>query len=292
MKKFLMSGAVVAAFFICSCASNGKSVEVREFQSEPVTEVVQQEVAPEPVKTSLDDYLTETDFDIVYEVVNTLDVNVTVASFLANDAAEVLLKTSEVTIPPKSAYQFKYKTSELAKDFGYDKYLRCFFFPEGMNGSRGWSGSATNKYWKHTVSIVKNGDGWSGQNAWYYFGPILNTYEKDYDCTYEIKNTSSYPVTVQGYVRDYDYAAYTEEVVIPGGKSYVFKFKLNEIAELCKNTAVNDILLGYSFSMPDANWYWGGMECPMKKNNLAASKGQLRSISIVSDGNGSYTFEE
>ena len=291
MKKFLMSGAVLAAFFICSCASNGNSVEVREFQSEPVTEVVQQEVASEPAKT-LDDYLTETDFDIVYEVVNTLDVNVTVASFLANDAAEVLLKTSEVTIPPKSAYQFKYKTSELAKDFGYDKYLRCFFFPEGMNGSRGWSGSATRKYWKHTVSIVKNGDGWSGQNAWYYFGPILNTYETGYDCTYEIKNTSSYPVTVQGYVRDYDYAAYTDEVVIPGGKSYVFKFKLSEIAELCKNTSVNDILLGYSFSMPDANWYWGGMECPMKKNNLAASKGQLRNISIVSDGNGSYTFEE
>lgn len=297
MKKLIFFTIIICcAFGLIGCASTGsaESSKVSEVQTAPVVETQAAPVeaaAPQKPK-SLDEYLTDTDFDIVYEVVNTLDVNVTVASFLANDAAEVLLKTSEVTIPPKSAYQFKYKTSELAKDFGYDKYLRCFFFPEGMNGSRGWSGSATRKYWKHTVSIVKNGDGWSGQNAWYYFGPILNTYETGYDCTYEIKNTSSYPVTVQGYVRDYDYAAYTDEVVIPGGKSYVFKFKLSEIAELCKNTSVNDILLGYSFAMPDANWYWGGMECPMKKNNLAASKGQLRNISIVSDGNGSYTFEE
>lgn len=297
MKKFLNLAIIICcAFGLIGCASTGsaESSKASEVQTAPVVETQAAPVeaaAPQKPK-SLDEYLTDTDFDIIYEVVNKLNVKLTVVSFLADESADVLLFTSEVVIAPGETHQFKYKTSEIARDYGYDKYLRCFFTPEGMQWSRGWSGSATRKYWKHTVTIVKTDSGWTGQNSWEYFGPILNTYEKGYDCTYKITNTSNYPVKVQGYVRDYDNAACTKEVIIPGGKSYVFQYKLSEINDLCKNTSVNDILLGYSFEMPDQNWYWGGMECVLKKNNLNLSKGQIRSISIVSDGKGSYTFDE
>ncbi|MDD5930748.1 MAG: hypothetical protein PUC37_13180 [Spirochaetales bacterium] len=276
MKKLKMLAAmIILAGIFTGCASNGGTSAQKANQNSKIDE------------KNLDNYLVDSDYDFIYEVVNKFNVNVTVSPFVHDSKKDAVSITSDVVIAPGESYAFKFNTKTLFKTFGEDISIRCYFQPEGYNKSRGWiSDLYSDRNTKHTVTIVKKDDGWSGENSWEYFGPELVIY-KDGDFSCKIVNKTDYSVKIQGYVRDPDKQAVTKEVVLKAGQAYDFRYKMEEVAAVCEN---NSFGLGFSFEMPEKDWYWGGMEDWYNKNEL--NKVENRIFSIIPDGNGSFTFEE
>ena len=183
MKKGIVfiCALLIAAFYICSCSSNKNSVEIREFHTEPINEIVQQE-----------------------------DVQ-----------------------------------QELA--------------PEDPEVPDGW--------------VVLH-------------DPKINTNAIDYDFIYKIKNKTSYPVVVKGYVRDDGYVATTETFVLQEDQSYEFKFKLDDIVSFANKPSEEIIYLEYRFYISETSWnsFWKWeLEYPVLKNMLDYYKNQIYSVAVVSD---------
>ena len=124
----------------------------------------------------LDECFVTSGYDFIYEVVNNLDVPVTVATFISDDelyASEgpeeaVLSVTKDVVIAAGESHQFKYKIDNLKQKYGAGIEMGCYFEPEGNSRSRGWMNGFNSSIYnqKHTVTLVKKDNWWTGENSW------------------------------------------------------------------------------------------------------------------------------
>ena len=116
--------------------------------------------------------------------------------------------------------------------------------------------------------------------------PKINTNAIDYDFIYKIKNATSYPVVVKGYVRDDGYVAATETFVLQEDQSYEFKFKLDDIVSFANKPLEEIIYLECRFYISETSWnsFWKWeLEYPVLKNKLDYYKNQIYSVAVVSD---------
>lgn len=245
-------------------------------------------------KINLDNFLVESDYDFIYEVINNFNVNVTVAPFIQNSQQTVVSITNDVVIAPGESYQFKFNTNTLYKTFENNIFVYCYFQPKGYDKIRDWvSALHEERYEKHTVTIVENGAGWIGEKSQEYFGPELVIYE-DGNISYKVVNKTDYSVNIQGYVRAPERQALTKEIVLESGQTYDFRYKLEEVAAVCENDSFG---LGFTFEnpekgwyYPESSWYWWGREEESWYNKDKLNEVKDKTLTI--NRNGSVTVEE
>ena len=124
----------------------------------------------------LDECFVTSGYDFIYEVVNNLDVPVTVATFISDmeiydsDGPEeaVMSVTKDVVIAAGESHQFKYKIDALKQKYGVGIEMGCYFEPQGFSQSRGWMNGFNSSIYnqKHTVTLTKTDSWWSGNNSW------------------------------------------------------------------------------------------------------------------------------
>lgn len=124
----------------------------------------------------LDECFVTSGYDFIYEVVNNLDVPVTVATFISDmeiydsDGPEeaVMSVTKDVVIAAGESHQFKYKIDALKQKYGVGIEMGCYFEPQGFSQSRGWMNGFISSIYnqKHTVTLTKTDSWWSGNNSW------------------------------------------------------------------------------------------------------------------------------
>ena len=276
-KSFITFAVIVAASFFFGCATTASKAQKDD-------------------KKNLDYFLVETDYDFIYEIVNNFDENVTVAPLIKNIQQAVVSITSDVIIAPGETYQFKFNTNTLYKTFENNIFVYCYFQPKGYDKICDWvSALHEERKEKHTVTIVKDGDGWIGKKSQEYFGPELVIYE-DGNISYKVVNKTDYCVKIQGYARDPERQALTKEIFLEAGQSYDFRYKLEEVAAVCEN---NSFGLGFTFSMPEkgwfwpeSSWYWWGDEMESWYNKDKLNEAKDKTLTIVPNGNGSFAVEE
>lgn len=116
---------------------------------------VESAYTPEKLQT------TESDEDFIYEVVNNTSGDLTVNNYIRDWSIEyfdfgIIAQTEDVLIKKGESFQFKYKTSELAK-YDNDKHsvvLGCYFTPEGKWRCGGWENNLNSKNKIHTVTVT------------------------------------------------------------------------------------------------------------------------------------------
>lgn len=121
---------------------------------------------------------------------------------------------------------------------------------------------------------------------WEFHGPEININKTDYDFVYKIKNTTSYPVVVKGYIRDDGYTAATKTFVLQEDQSYEFKFKLDDIVSFANKPSEEIVYLEYKFYISETSWncFWKWeLDYPVLKNMLEYYKNQIYSVAVVFD---------
>ena len=123
-------------------------------------------------------------------------------------------------------------------------------------------------------------------------GAELKFDNKDADFVYKIKNTTDFPLTVQGYLRDKDCVTTTKKIVIQKGQTYEFKYKLSDIISFAKEPSEEIMYLGYKFIIAPKGWSIEGMDYPILKNKLEYNKNQFYSVSVVTGGLHGFSVKE
>ena len=187
----------------------------------------------------------ESDEDFIYEVVNNTSGDLTVSNYIRDWSIEyfdfgIIAQTEDVLIKKGESFQFKYKTSELAK-YDNDKHsvvLGCYFTPEGKWRCGGWENNLNSKNKIHTVTVTDSEEYcMDGKNSWRIFNlDELKENTEHYDAVYEIVNNSSYDFELAFALRYWnndtktnELLAKTDEIQVEAGDSVQFKYSTDEL---------------------------------------------------------------
>ena len=125
MKKLKMLAAmIILAGIFTGCASNGGTSAQKANQNSKID------------NKNLDNYLVDSDYDFIYEVVNKFNVNVTVSPFVHDSKKDAVSITSELVINTSESYALKKNKKTLFKTLSEDIYNSCYFKTKGYNKSQ------------------------------------------------------------------------------------------------------------------------------------------------------------
>ena len=203
----------------------------------------------------------EEDYDFIYEVENDTSGSLTVATFISN-GKKTIAKAADVEIKKGESYQFKYNLKTLKKLYGAASYIGCEFEPEWKWRCGGWMNNFNVENQKRIVKVTDASDPQyclDSENIWDFINiNELTQNEGGYDFIYEVVNNTSGKLTVAAYLKnanDGKFVAKTENIAIEEGKTYQFKFNLDDV----KNNYGKNLNLGCFFT-PEGKWRCNGWE--------------------------------
>ena len=102
----------------------------------------------------LNNYITETDYDFIYEVVNNSSDKIVFANVLMDDKSNILSLTNDYELEPGQIFQFKYDLQTLEKIYGSaGQFCLDLRKSEEKKWIRGWENNFDHHNEKHIVVI-------------------------------------------------------------------------------------------------------------------------------------------
>lgn len=203
----------------------------------------------------------EEGYDFIYEVVNNTSGTLTVATYVQSGDKR-LAKAADVALEKGESYQFKYSLKTLKKLYGESAYIGCEFEPEWKWRCYGWTNNFNVENQRHIVKVTDAADPsycMDGENIWDFIDlGLLTQNEEGYDFIYEVVNNTSGKLTVATYLKNTTngkFVAKADNVVIEQGKTYQFKYSLDEV----KTSFGKNLNIGCFFT-PEAKWRCNGWE--------------------------------